>query len=63
MIGKKVHPQSTIKVPQSISIRAGLLIEQVLKTDAFEFIQLFELGKNFDELYYKNLVDNLLEAN
>jgi hypothetical protein len=62
MMGKKAHSQSTIKVPQKIRNRAGLLIDQVLKTDVFKFIKLFDLGDNFDELYYKKLVDTLFEA-
>lgn len=31
-----------------------------MKKDVFEFIKLFDLGNNFNEVYYKELVDSLL---
>jgi len=57
MIGKKNQADSTIKVPNKISIRAGLLISQVKKTDVYEFIKLFNLGANFQTPYYKELAE------
>jgi len=62
MIGRKNQADSTIIVPNKISIRAGLLINQVKKTEVYEFIKLFDLGAKFGASYYKELAEQLFES-
>jgi len=62
MITKKNNPDSQINVPNKVSIRAGLLIDQVKKTDVLVFIDLFDLGANFKTDYYVQLATTLFDS-
>jgi hypothetical protein len=61
MAGRRSHPESTIVITENIGVRASVLVDKVAKTDVFEYIKVFELGANFGETYFKDLITKLLE--
>jgi len=47
-------------VPTYMSTRASLIVSQISIKDMFIFIKLFALDANYDEKFYKDLVEKLM---
>jgi len=50
--GRKTNPDYAVQISQEISDRAICILDQVAKTEVFDFIEIFELSDLFDINYY-----------
>ena len=61
--GRKTNPDYAVQISQEISDRAICILDQVAKTDVFDFIEIFELSDLFDINYYVQTIKELLTLN